>query len=157
AEQMRKAVRPTLLLLLAAVALLLLSACANVANLLLAQGVGRGREVAIRLALGAQPGRVVRQFLTESLALSVVAGTLGVILAWLSVPLLAAAGADRLPRVGSIEIDSRVLVVAGFVTLVTGLLFGAAPALQAARLDPARGLGAAKGGAGSDRRHNRLR
>jgi putative ABC transport system permease protein len=140
-------VRVALLVLMGVVALVLLIASANVANLLLARARGREREIAIRTALGAGRGRLVRQLLTESVLLSAAGGALGAVLArWLLDVLPSVAGAD-IPRLVSVRIDMGVLAFTAAVVVATGLLFGLAPAWQAARSDPSRGL--REGGRGS--------
>jgi predicted permease len=126
-------VRPALLVLLGAVALVLLVACANVANLLLARGTTRTREYAIRTALGAGRWRVVRQTLTESVVLAVAGGALGFVLAYAGVDALVALSAWDIPRSHEIQPDLRVAGFALAVSVLTGMLFGILPALAASR------------------------
>jgi len=127
--------RPYLLALLGAVGFVLLIACVNVANLLLARGEARRKELAIRTALGASRGRLARQVLTESAAYAVVGGFLGIALAWWGQHALRAAAPASIPRVDQVSIDGGVLAFALLVTSVTGVLFGLIPALRGTRGD----------------------
>jgi putative ABC transport system permease protein len=145
-------VRPLLLILTAAVLLVLLMACINVANLLFIRGSARVRELAIRSALGADRRRVVRQLLTESTVLAGLAGILGVVLAFVAIRALVALAPPELPRLESIGVDPLVLAFAVTVTLTTGLLAGLAPALASAVRDPSAQLrSGARAGSGSAR------
>ena len=149
--------RPTLLILLGSVALVLVVACANVANLQLARGTLRRRELAVRSALGAGRGRLCRQLLTESVALAIAGGAVGLSLGFAGLRALLALSPGDLPRQSEIGLHGPVLLFAVAVTLVTGLLFGFAPALHAARASADRTLrgGGRSGTAG--RRDQRAR
>jgi putative ABC transport system permease protein len=144
-EQVTRKVRPTLLILLGAVAFVLLIACANVANLTLARSVGRQRETALRAALGASRGRLVRQLLAESLLLALAAGLLGLALAGFVLRFLVSAVGDNIPRAGEVRLDGVVLGVAALLSLATGLAFGIVPALQASKVELAGALKEARG------------
>jgi putative ABC transport system permease protein len=128
-------VRSWMLLLLGAVAVVLLVACLNVANLLLARAVARGRELAVRAALGASPWDLGRGLLVESLMLSLVGTALGVLLSFWGVRILRATLPEELPRLSAIAVDLRVLATAAAAAIVCGVFFGTLPALQLARPD----------------------
>jgi predicted permease len=159
-DEMVRDVKLTLYLLLGAVALVLLIGCANVANLLLARAAGRTREIAIRAAVGASRGRIVRQLITESAVLAVIAGAAGLLLAkWGSDALVALAPGD-VPRLAETGIDGWVLAFTLVISVGASLLFGLAPALQISRVDLnetlKQGAGRAMGGAKAGRMRGAL-
>ena len=134
-EQIVQNIRPTLLMMLGAVVFVLLIACANLANLMLARSERRQRELAVRRALGADRWRIVQQLLTESLVLAFIGGTLGVLLAAWLVNLFVASRPVTIPRIDLVGIDGRVLAYSALVTIATGMLFGLLPALRGSRPD----------------------
>ncbi len=150
-DDMVQNIRPTLLLLAGAVGFVLIIACANVANLLLARSTARKREFAIRTALGAERARVVRQLLTESVLLSLGAGLAGLLIARWGTGLVLAAVPGSLPRSAEIGIDPYVLLFTLAVSIVTGILFGLAPAFHSANANPQDSLKEGTRGAGGGR------
>jgi putative ABC transport system permease protein len=151
-RRMTEKVRPALLVLLGAVGLMVLAACANVANLVLMRNTGRSREFAVRVALGAGRGRLLRQCFVESLLLGVGGGVGGILLASWSMKLIAAFGPQDIPRLNEARIDGQVLAFAMGLSLLTAAIFGAAPAAGASGADPneslkegAKGTTSAKG------------
>jgi len=158
-------VRLALLILAGAVAFVLLIACANVANLLLARAAGRQREIAIRTAVGASRSHLIRQLLTESALLSTIGGVLGLMIGTWSVPLLLAVSPGNLPRVNDEDhvasaisaLDWHVLAFTFAIVLLTGILFGLFPALRISKLDVNSVLKETSGRSGTGLRHNRAR
>jgi predicted permease len=155
-EDVVKHARPPLLVLLGAVALVLVIACANVAHLLLVRATVREGEFALRTALGASRWAVARQLLTESAVLAAAGGVLGLLVTTLALGLLRALHPSNLPRLGEIDIDGRVLAFTALTCLVTTVTFGLAPALQAARNEPHRTLQAG-GRSGTSKARQRVR
>ena len=153
--------RPTLLILSAAVAFVLLIACANVANLLLVRATARKREIALRAAIGAGRGRIVRQMLTESVLLSLMGGVIGLVLGVLGIRALLSINTAGMPRLGQdgvlVGLDWRVLLFTAAISIGTGILFGLFPALQSSRTDLTTTLKDSTGRSGATLRHNKAR
>jgi putative ABC transport system permease protein len=139
-DELIAGVKPALLAIVGAVILVLIIACVNVTNLLLARGAQRRGEFAMRSALGAGPGRLVRQLLTESLAMSLIGGIFALAVAQLGVKALVALSPAELPRAGDIRIDTAVYIFAFIVTSAVGLAVGLIPAINASRSDPQSAL-----------------
>ena len=149
--------RPTLYLLLGAVGFLLLIACVNVANLLLARASSRQREIALRAALGASRTRVVRQLLAESILLALVGGALGILLAFWGMNALLSFAPINMPRLDEVQIDGFALLFSCAVTMITGIGFGLVPALQATKVDLTIALKDGGRSSGDGRQRARLR
>jgi predicted permease len=149
-EQVVGDVRRALLVLLGSVALVLLTACANVANLLLTRAAGREKEIAIRTALGAGGLRIVRQLLTESVLLAMIGGAAGLVIAQWTLHVVRTMNPGNIPRLDDIAIDGAVLAFTFGISVVTGVLFGLAPAWRAMKLDLSTSLKAGGRGGQSD-------
>jgi predicted lysophospholipase L1 biosynthesis ABC-type transport system permease subunit len=156
-DQLVQNVRPALLMLLGAVALMLLIACANVASLLLARAVDRQKELAVHVALGASRGRIVRQLVIESLVLAVAGGVVGLILGSWGVSLLTLSTIQGFPRAQNVSVAWPVGLFAFLLSLLTGVAFGVLPALQATKFDLRGSLSEEGRGTAGSRRHRRTR
>lgn len=156
-EQVVGKVRPPLLLLLGAVGLVLLIACGNIANLLLARGESRQKELAIRAAMGASRGRMIRQLLIESMLLALLGGGVGVVVAWWGVSAIPALNPSSLPRIDAIALDLPVLVATALLSLLTGVIFGLVPAWQMVRPNVQADLKASGRSVTATRRGRRFR
>ena len=150
-------VQKMLLVLLGAVGLVLLLACVNAANLLLARAAGRQKEIAVRAALGAGRGRLARQMLAESLVISLLGGALGALLAIVGVRVLVSFLPQGFPRTDAIQVNGFVFAFTALVAVATGLFFGLIPAVKASRTDPQRGLHEGGRGSSGSGRQTRLR
>jgi len=156
-NQLVQNVRPALLLLLGAVGFVLLIACVNVANLLLARAASRGREVAIRTSMGASRARVVQQLLTESVLISLAGGSLGLLFGWAALGPLLKISAGSVPQIFTVGLDRSVLAFTVAISVLTGLVFGIVPALRTAKLDLREKLNEASRGSTAGPGQHRVR
>ena len=156
-DEMVANVRLAILILFGAVSLVLLIACANVASLLLSRALGRRREIAVRTAIGASRGALIRQLLTESLMLALLGGVLGALLSAWGTQTLAGMAESSLPRASEIRVDGAVLAFTAMISLFAGVVFGLVPALQISRADLNSVLRSEGRAATSGRRRNRMR
>ena len=148
--------RTELFILFGAVGFVLLIACVNIANLLLARSSGRRREIAIRLTMGASRARLARQLLTESTLLSLISGVVALVTVLLLKNAIISLAPADIPRLNEVDVSAGVLFFAFLISIVTGVLFGLAPALQAANPDQVENLREGGRGSGAGRRHTRL-
>ncbi len=155
-EDIVRDIRPALLMLFGAVAVVLLIGCANVANLLLARATARHKEISIRAAIGATPGRITMQLLVESIVLSLLAGACGLLLASWGIDALLAFAPGEIPRLDTISLDGRVLLFTMLLSIFTGIAFGLAPAISASRPNLTEALKEGTRGSTEGKR-NRLR
>jgi putative ABC transport system permease protein len=155
-EDVVRDVRPALVMLFGAVAVVLLIGCANVANLLLARATARHKEISIRAALGASPARITMQLLVESVVLSLLAGAVGLLLASWGIDALLAFAPDDIPRLDAVSLDARVLLFTTLLSIATGIVFGLAPAISASRPNLTEALKEGTRGSTEGKR-NRLR
>ena len=156
-DQLVQNVRPALLVLLGAVALVLLIACANIANLLLARATSRRREMAVRTAIGAARGRILRQLLTESTLLALAGGAAGVAMAYAGIAPLVRLAGNSIPNLGPIGVDYQVLMFVCMLVALASVLFGLGPALQSSKLDLRSALNEASRGSTGSAGQRRLR
>jgi putative ABC transport system permease protein len=156
-SMLEEGVRPSLLMLLGAAAVVMLIACANVSNLVLAKAIGRQRELALRTALGAGPGQLARQLLTESVCLAVISGLIGVWVSFVAVEGLRSLLPPTMPRIDEVRVDQVVLGFGLLVSLLSGILFGILPAIRVSRVDPVDALTRGGRGLAAGFSHSRLR
>ncbi|HEY7160889.1 MAG TPA: ABC transporter permease, partial [Acidobacteriota bacterium] len=157
AEAITGSIKKTLLIFWAAVIFVLLVACANLANLMFASTVSREREFGLRVALGASPGHLRRQLLTESLLLSIIGGLLGILFSLWAIPAIVALSPNDMPRIEEVTINGTVLAFSICISVLTGILFGTAPALSASKNNPLNSLKEGSSGSGTGRGTVRVR